>query len=255
VLGGTIGGAAGNFSVRFHISQDPALPDGTPRRFIVAGANAIAVPAAADFTSVPVSTLRDTSNQADLIVIAHPTPLGAASTATLNTLLGWKLANQGFTSKVVMIQDLYDEFGDGLPSPQAIKSFLSYVMSTNPGEGWSGRKPAWVLLIGDGSYDYKYNNTTVPVSNFVPTPIPFKDEPTFGSYASDSILMDVVGSDTTPDLVVGRVSTRTDAQTNVVLQKILAYEQNPPAGNWRRNALFVSDRGKDYSVNEAADFE
>ncbi|HEX4825674.1 MAG TPA: C25 family cysteine peptidase [Candidatus Polarisedimenticolaceae bacterium] len=250
ITGGTVGGAAGNFSVRFHIANDPSIPDGTPRRFVVAGANAIAVPAAADFASDPPTTLRDPSNQADLIVIAHPTPLGATSTATLNSLLSWKLANQGLTSKVVMIQDVYDEFGDGLVTPQAIKSFMAYAMAS-----WSGRKPAFVLLIGDGSYDYKYNDTSVPLSSYVPTQILFKDDPAFGYYASDSILMDVTGTDTTPDLVVGRISTRSDAQTNIVLQKILAYEQNPPTGNWRRHALFVSDRGKNYDVNEAADFE
>lgn len=255
LTGLTYGGGSGNFSVRFHMSEDPSIPDGTPRRFIVAGANAVAIPAAADFTADTVSDLRDTSNQADLIVIAHPTVLGATSTATLNSLLAWKSANQGITSKVVMIQDVYDEFADGIPTAQAIKNFLTFVMSTNPGEGWSGRKPAWVLLIGDGSYDPKYNDTTVPVSNFVPTQILFKDDPSFGYYASDSLLMDVVGGDTIPDLTVGRISTRTDAQTNVVLQKLLNYEQNPPTGNWRRHAIVVSDRGKNYNPNEANDWE
>jgi hypothetical protein len=255
VLGATIGGAAGNFSVRFHMTQDPAIPDGTPRRFVVTGANGLAVPAAADFTADTVSDLRNTGNQADLIVIAHPTALGGLSTPTLNSLLAWKLANQGLTSKVAMIQDVYDEFADGIATPQAIKSFLAFVMSTNPGEGWSGRKPAWVILIGDGSYDYKYNDTTVPASSFLPTQILFKDDPAFGYYASDSVLMDVAGGDTTPDLVVGRISTRTDGQTNTVLQKILNYEQSPPTGNWRRHALFVSDRGKNYSDAEALDWE
>ena len=255
VTGGTIGGGAGNYSVRFHMSQDPALPDGTPRRFVVTGPGAVAIPAAADFTPDTVSDLRNTSNQADLIVIAHPTPLGATATTTLNALLAWKLANQGITSKVAMIQDVYDEFGDGLATPQAIKNFLAFVMSTNPGEGWSGRKPAWVLLVGDGSFDSKYNDTSKPPSNFVPTEILFKDDPAFGYYASDSMLADVVGGDAIPDLVVGRISTRNDAQTESVLHKLLDYEQNPPAGDWRKRALFVSDRGKFYDIPEAQDFE
>jgi hypothetical protein len=255
VTGASVSGVSGNYAVRFHMTQDPTLPDGTLRRFVVAGSNGVSTPAAADFTADTVSDLRNTSNQADLIVIAHPTALGPTSTATLNSLLSWKLANQGITSKVVMLQDVYDEFGDGLLTPQAIKSFLAFTQSTNPGEGWSGRKPAWVLLIGDGSYDSKYNDTTVPPSNLVPTQIMFKDDPQFGYYASDSILADVSGDDLIPDLVIGRISTRTDAQTQAVLQKIYDYESNPPLGAWRSHAVFVSDRGKDYSVNEALEWE
>ena len=255
VTGGTIAGSAGNFSVRFHMTNDPGLADGTPRRFAVAGTIGVTIPAAADFMVDTVSDLRNPGNQADLIVIAHPTVLGATATTTLNSLLAFKLASQGITSKVVMIEDVYDEFGDGLQTPQAIKNFLAFTLSTNPGEGWSGRKPAWVLLIGDGSYDSKYNDTLVPPSNFVPTQILFKDDPSFGYYASDSILADVAGSDAIPDLVVGRVPTRTDPQTATVLQTLLDYEQNPPAGNWRRHAVFVSDRGHDYNPNEAQEWE
>jgi len=255
ITGATFGGAAGNFSVRFHMTQDPAIPDGTPRRFVVAGAGASAIPASADFTADTVSDLRNNANQADLIVIAHPTVLGGTATPVLNSLLAWKLANQGITSKVAMIQDVYDEFGDGLAGPQAIKNFLAFTLSTSPGEGWSGRKPAWVLLIGDGSFDSKYNDTTVPASNFVPTQILFKDDPAFGYYASDSILADVAGSDLVPDLVIGRVSTRTDAQTAVVLQKLLDYQQSPAAGTWKQNSMFVSDRGKNYNAVEAVEWE
>src|SRR6185295_19264641 len=124
VTGGTIGGSAGNFSVRFHMNEDPTIPNGTPRRFVVASTNGVTIPASPDFTADTVSDLRNTSNQADLIVIAHPTALGPTATTTLNSLLAWKLANQGITSKIAMIQDVYDEFGDGLESPQAIKNFL-----------------------------------------------------------------------------------------------------------------------------------
>jgi hypothetical protein len=249
ITGGTLSGAAGNFSIRFHMNEDPAIPNGSPRRFIVAGSGAVSIPANPDFTPDTDSDLRATSNQADLIVIASPAALGASSTATLNSLLAWKLANQGITSKVAMIQDVYDEFGNGLATPQAIKNFLAYAYAQ-----WPGNKPAWVLLIGDGSFDSKYNDQTVPPSNFLPTQILFKDDPAFGYYASDSILADIAGGDTIPDLIVGRIPTRTDAQTNVVLQKIYGYEQNPPAGPWRNHAIFVNDRGKEYNDNEAAEF-
>jgi hypothetical protein len=95
---------------------------------------------------------------------------------------------------------------------------------------WANPKPAYVLLLGDGTFDYKYKDTSVPDGNFIPTQILFKDDPSFGYYASDSILAAVSGSDMTPDLVVGRISTRTDAETQAVLQKTLNYEQSPRPG-------------------------
>jgi hypothetical protein len=239
VTAGTVSGG-GPFSVRFRMDNDPTLPDGTSRRFVVFGGGAIATVADPDFLVDTVSDLRDNANQADMIVIAHPTVLGAGSQSTLTQLLSYH-ATKGITSKTVMIQDVYDEFNDGLPGPLAIKNFLRWVMSTNPGEGWANPKPAYVMIVGDGSYDYKAGETN---GNYVPTQILFLDDPSFGYYASDNVLAAVVGSDQLADLVVGRIVARTDAEDNTVLQKIRSYEQAPPSGNWRQHVVFASDRGK-----------
>jgi hypothetical protein len=168
---------------RFHMYNDAGLADGTLRRFVVFGPGAIAIPSGADFAADTESDLRSTAIQADLIVIAHPSVLGASCQGTLNQLLAWRSANQGITSKVAMIGDVYDEFNDGLPGPQAIKRFLQWVMSTNAGEGWASPKPAYVMLLGDGSFDYKAGTAN---GTFIPTQILFKDDPSFGYYASDS---------------------------------------------------------------------
>ena len=40
-----------------------------------------------------------------------------------------------------------------------------------------------------------------------------------------------------------------------MLQKVLDYEQVPVAGSWRAQALFVSDRGKNFDLDEAMAFE
>jgi hypothetical protein len=239
LTGGTVTGA-GPFSVRFRVDNDPAKADGTLRRFAVVGAGAIASVADPDFVLDTVSDLRTNSNQADMIVIANPTVLGASSQATLNLLLAYH-AGKGVTSKVVMIQDVLDEFGDGLAGPLAIKSFLSFVMSTSLGEGWANPKPAFVMILGDGSYDYKAGE---PNGNFVPTQMMFLDDPDLGYYASDNLLAAVVGTDQLADLVVGRIVSRTDAEDNVVLTKILNYQQAPASGNWRQHVVFASDRGK-----------
>ena len=64
-----------------------------------------------------MSDLRNTANQADLIVIAHPTALGADRDDDVELPPGVEARQPGITSKIAMIQDVYDEFGDGLARP------------------------------------------------------------------------------------------------------------------------------------------
>jgi hypothetical protein len=242
---------AGTYSVRFRMDNDPALADGTLRRFVVAGAGGVSSPPDADFPVDVVSDLRNNLTRADLIVIAHPTVLDQTSGGPLDRLLSLR-ATQGIASKVVLIEDIQDEFNDGLPGPVAIRNFLRWVMSASPGEGWASPKPSYVLLLGDASYDYKAGTVN---GNYVPTQIMFKDVLQLGYYASDSLMAAVVGNDQLADLAVGRISARSSQAANVVLDKIERYESATPGGNWARHALFVSDRGKNCSEAESLDFE
>src|SRR6185369_2026503 len=149
------------------------------------------VPAAADFAAAdPGSDLRNNGIQADLVVIAHPSAVdlladGSPVPGTPLANLLQRRATQGITSKVVLLQDVQDQFNDGLAGPLAIKSFLTWVLSTQPGEGWASPKPSYVMLIGDGSYDYKAG---LPNGNFVPTQMMYKDSPELGYYSSDNLL-------------------------------------------------------------------
>ncbi len=233
----------GPYTVRFHVAEDSSIPTGTPRRFAMAGSGGVSIPADPDFTADTVSDLRDTSNQADLIVISRPEVLGTLSAATLNQLLSLRLAQQGITSKEVMLQDVQDEFNDGVYGPNAIRNFLKWVMSTAPGEGWAAPKPTYVFIVGDGSYDPKRNDTTVAASDFIPTVILLKNDYQLSYLASDNALAAVVGTDHLADLVAGRITARSDAEANAALRKIYDYENTTPIGTWTRNALFVSDRG------------
>ncbi len=257
--GATVAGV-GPYTIRFHVAEDTSIPTGTTRRFVVAGDSGVSVPADADFPADTVSDLRDTTNQADMIVISRPDILGAQASPVLNQLLSLRLAQQGITSKVVSLQDVQDEFNDGLYGPNAIRNFLKWVMSTAPGEGWSTPKPFYVLLIGDGSYDTKHNETATAVSDFVPTVIVLDSDYQLAYLASDNALAAVVGTDHLADLMIGRIAVRSDTEARDALTKIYSYESAPPSGNWTRRALFVSDRGHTGSngvidPNDGADFE
>jgi hypothetical protein len=246
---------SGPYQVRFRVDEDPALADGTPRRFAVVGDAAATIPASEDFQADTVSDLRDNAQQADWIVIAHPDLLDLGPSAPLTGLINYRAtpARGSLTSKVVLLQDVEDEFNHGLPGPVAIREFLRWVLSDQPGEGWADPKPSFVLLLGDGSTDYKLGTSE---GNFVPTQVMFKDDPQLGYYASDNVMAAVVGSDQLADLTIGRIPARDLAGANLMLQKILDYEQSPPAGPWQNRALFIADRGKaGYNPGEALQFE
>ncbi|HXV77176.1 MAG TPA: C25 family cysteine peptidase [Candidatus Polarisedimenticolaceae bacterium] len=252
LLGGQVSGS-GPFAVRFRVDQDPLVPDGTPRRFVVFGDGAVVAPA--DFTPDVVSDLRDQALQADLIVIAHPDVLDAAPSSPLALLLAHRAtaAGGGLSSKVVLLGDVEDEFNHGLPGPTAVHEFLRWVMSTEPGEGWSDPRPSYVMLLGDASFDYKAGTAA---GNFVPTQILFKDDPVLGLYASDNVMSAVVGDDQLTDFMIGRIPAQSVDEANRMLLKVLDYEQNPPLGGWRNHTLFISDRGKAPAIqSEGAQFE
>jgi hypothetical protein len=272
LTGAVVGPNGQTYTVRFGVENDPGLPDGTLRRFVVAGADSVSLPAAADFQTDRVSMLRQDTTPADLIVIAHPDLLDSRCSdganpcsydadcvtgesdrceldpsSMLSQLLAFR-ATQGISSRLARIQDVEDEFGHGLTGPVAIESFLEWVFAG----GWGVTPPLYVMLLGDASYDLKGGTAG---GTYVPTQLMIKNSPILAFYVSDNVMADVAGDDQMPDLTIGRVSARSLEQAETAVGKILDYEQSPVAGDWKGNAVLVSDRANDYADFEAAEFE
>jgi hypothetical protein len=174
------------------------------------------------------SNLMDPNNGADYIVISHEQFLDA-----IQPLADYR-ASQGLRVKVVDVQDVYDEFSGGVFDPQAIKNFLSYAYSN-----WSPPAPAFVLLVGDGHYDYKNNyGDSGPI--YIP---PFLGEfdPWIGETASDNRFVTISGDDILPDMFIGRLPVNNADEASATVSKILSYEQDPYTGNWNHQLTFVAD--------------
>jgi hypothetical protein len=257
--------------VRFRMDNDGALTDGTLRRFVVSGVDSVAPAAAADFEADRVSTLISDTTQADLLIIAHADLIGgecseganpcshdvdcvAGPTDRCEPLLGSSLdqlvtqrASDGITSRVARMQDVEDEFNFGVAGPQAIRNFLGWVL----GGGWSGAAPAYVTLIGDGSWDYKGGTAS---GNYVPTQVVVTFDELIGHYPSDNRLAAVVGGDQLADAAIGRITARDASEVDTILGKIVDVADTPPAGAWDRTTLVISDRGAN-DPDEGLDFE
>ena len=179
-----------------------------------------------------VSNLRSTSHGADYIIITHEKFQSIAE--QLYNLRSKDFPDTSIQNPridIVQIQDIYDEFSGGLLDPFAVQKFVKYTF-----ENWQSPKPAYVVLIGDMSYDYRQ---LLPDSrpNFIPS-IPYHAY-TYGQSASDNNIVTVSGNDLVPDLAIGRLSIETVAEGEILIQKLIDYPGDKTK-KWKQNALLIA---------------
>jgi hypothetical protein len=168
------------------------------------------------------SDLKNALNQADFLIITY--------SDFYDQVQGLKSFRASFNQmevKTVKVQDIYDEFSGGLFDPVAIQEFLKYAY-----QEWQKPEPAFVLLVGDGNYDYK-NNLGTSAQNFIP-PFPVIDYP-----GSDD--MYVLFGDTLLAMTISRLPVRSTRETEVIVDKIITYEREPEFGIWRNLITLVAD--------------
>ena len=173
------------------------------------------------------SAWKSPEQSADYILITH------ADFYTQALQLANFHINRGLRVKIIDVQDLYDEFNHGIFSPEAIRSFLQYAYAN-----WTPPSPSYVLLMGDGHYDFRHNLATSG-PNFIP---PYLDEIdyTVGETATDNRYASVSGEDILPDLYIGRFPVRTPIEAATMVEKTINYVQAAPE-DWNSNLLFVAD--------------
>ena len=190
------------------------------------------------------SNLRNPAHKVDYIVISHEIFLDE-----IRPLAEYR-ERQGFNVLIVDVEDIYDEFSNGVFNPMAIKSFLRYAYHY-----WD-KAPSYVLLVGDAHYDYKntiveyyksvygagYEYNLYPI--FVPTYHGWSPEG--GETAMDHRFVTVSGDDTLPDIAIGRLSVQRPLELKEIVAKIIAYEESPTPGPWRARIVQVADNEVDH---------
>jgi CSLREA domain-containing protein len=166
------------------------------------------------------------ANGADMVILTHKDFRQAIEP------LASLRRSQGLSVAVVDVEDIYDEFSYGAHTPAAIKSFL-----TTAAVNWS-RKPAYLLLVGDSSWDPR-NYLNLGENDFVPTKLIDTQALETGS---DDWLVDI-NSVGLPNMAVGRLPVRTAAEANLMVSKIMSYEQERESNAPLRGALMVADTG------------
>ncbi len=200
------------------------------RRYLVVSRQAVLKPE----IRVPLRTdLKRESNEAEYLLIGPRDFLGAAA-----PLLDLR-RRQGLSVRAVALEEIDSEFGFGESHPRAIRDFLTYAY-----HHWRKPAPRFVLLAGDGTYDFKdYLGTGV--TNRVP---PMIEKTSYLWTASDAAFGAVNGDDLLPDVAIGRLPAASVGELRVMVSKILAYEEG--GGSGPGATVLIAD-----NADSAGDFE
>lgn len=190
---------------------------------------------------------RSPTHQADYIVITSAEFREAAERLARHR-------RRGMTVAVVDVLDLYDEFGAGTLDPEAIRAFLSFAA-----EHWSRPSPRFVVLLGDGHFDYREHCSspghcpsgggeisTSKGSNFIP-PFPCVVDPWAGETACDQRFVSPGDRFSITSPALGRLPAATGIQAGAMVDQIIAYETALPPGDWRSRVVLASDNPADCS--------
>ncbi len=212
-------------------------------QFIAVSNTALRQPERIDI--VAPTDLAAASHGADYLIVTHSNFLSAAQ-----RLAAWRStpSGGGYRTKVVTTDDIYNTFGDGSVSSKAIKAFLKHAY-----QSWAPPSLTYVVLFGDGTYDFRGVDTEIyseppELTGYIPTHYIRTDS--FGRTAADHWYATVSGHDEFTDFYIGRLSIETVNQAEAIVDKIVAYEQAPPNGDWRRRIISVADD----EVSNSGDF-
>ena len=203
---------AGGFRASFRPSS-PATP--------YLAASGAAISAAASTPKVDAG-LRSSRNGADYLVITAQS-LRPAAQALADYRKG-----RGLSTQLVTVEDVMDDFADGLLDPAAMHELVTYAAAN-----WQPR-PRYVALAGKGTYDYRgllgFGDNLVP---------PMMVASYEGLVPSDGAIADLDG-DGLADLPIGRIPAVSAGELTAYVNKVKAYESGA-AGAWAKQVLMAAD--------------
>lgn len=213
--------------IRFRVNEKAE----SPSKYFAVGANGYLTPS--EVIKIPNQNLRGISPGGELIVISPKEFLTEAN--RLKTHKETR-SEKPISTVVVNLDEIYNEFSGGVLDVSAIRNFIKYAYSF-----WN-IKPRYVLLFGDGNYDYR--NIEGYGKNYIP---PYETEESLFliySYPTDDFYGRIVGNDNYVDIAIGRLNIQSLEDAKSIVDKIIHYEKNRDFGLWRNLITLVADDGK-----------
>jgi len=173
--------------------------------------------------------LREQSSGCEYLVITHEDFYHAISPLV-------EYRSKDYSTKVVEIHKIYDDFSFGKYDPLAIKHFLYY--TTN---NWT-TVPKYILLVGDATYDYKNNLGKDNPPNYIPMyewgtqlagnpgiPPNNIDEGEYVNFGGGE------------SMILSRITVRTKQEVRDFIDKLITYETKDIDGMWNRRIILAGD--------------
>ena len=189
--------------------------------------------------------------EAGMIVIA-PTPLLEQA----RRLADHHRTREGLVGVVTDIAQVYHEFSSGSPDPVALRDYVKMFFDRAGGD--SARRPRYLLLFGDATYDYR--NRVTEKSPVVPCwESPGSLDPLnthtsddfFGLLGDGEDINDPLRS-VDIDLGIGRIPASTPDEARVFVDKVLRYHASSSLGPWRNVfSLVADDEDQNLHLNDA----
>jgi len=184
---------------------------------------------------------------ANFVIIYHPLFKSAAE-----RLKEHRSTVNAISTEIVNIEHVYNEFSSGRCDPVAIRDFARHLRAINS-------EFNYLLLFGDGSYDYKNIGKNNVDQNFIPVyetaesinPITgFPSDDFYGLISDDEGGSNLNGK---LDIAIGRLPVKDATEANNLIDKIIHYETAPSTfGDWRLRVGFTADdEDSNLHVNQA----
>lgn len=165
----------------------------------------------------------------------------------------------GLSVRIIAVDELYNEFSSGTPDANAYRRYLKMLYDRAETDE---EMPRYLLLFGDGAWDNRMLTTDWKSCKPEDFLLCYESENSFSlvyCYVSDDyfcLLDDGERIDTylgKPDVAVGRITARSEAEATVAVDKIETYLKNELAGAWQNLICIMGDDGDNNQHMDAAD--
>ena len=223
---------SGTGNISYNVDAD------TLRNFVIFDGSNYSIPTAVG--AVANQNLHGITASPNLLIVYHRDFQSAAE-----RLAAHRASHSGISVMAVDVEQVYNEFSSGHPDVSAIRDFAKMLYDRSSGND----SLRYLLLFGNGSFDYKGNNSARSRNNnYI---LAYETEQSIDplkTYTTDdyfALMDDGEGNleqSSLMDLAVGRIPVSSATEAEAVVTKIVNYDtQVEGFGDWRSRLTFFAD--------------
>lgn len=179
-------------------------------------------------------------NVPDYLIVSAPNYLNAAK-----KLQNYHATANGLKTELVNVNEIFNEFSGGQPSPIAIRNFVKYLL--NKAATNKVAAPRYLLLFGIANFNSRnYNSASqIPVFESAGSTGTLTSYPSDDFYSIQNDNDDINNFTQIKKLAIatGRLPVRNTAEADTVVEKIINYQKNVNGGSWKNKITWVADDG------------